>query len=206
MLIYDCEIIKAIAKKREQRLEGIEYCDGWRDFEGMGISVICAMDVDARRVRVFCKDNFDEFQKLVDDHDAIIGFNSIAFDNRLCEANGINVPDHRSYDILIEVWRAAGLGPEFKYPSHAGFGLEALCKENFGLTKSGNGALAPVDWQRGDIGKVIDYCLNDVGLTYKLLAKINRGEILRNPKGGAFLKCRSITEAMPSLHVRPGGD
>ena len=148
MLIYDCEIIKAIQGKNEELRQGIEYCQGWRDFENMGISCIGAYDYEEDRYRVFCADNFADFQSLVDGHDVIVGFNSIGFDNKLCAANAILVPDEKSYDILVEVWLAAGLGPLFEYPSHIGFGLDAICQANFGQKKTGHGAVAPVQWQQ----------------------------------------------------------
>lgn len=182
MLIYDCEIIKAIRGKNEELRQGIEYCDGWLDFPNMGISCIGAYDYEADRYRVFCKDNFAEFQKLVEAHDVVIGFNSIGFDNNLCAANQIIVPDEKSYDILVEVWLAAGLGPLFKYPSHVGFSLDAICRIEFGLAKSGHGALAPVDWQQGKIGSVIDYCLNDVKITKRLFDHISQTGSIADPR------------------------
>lgn len=172
MLVYDCEIEKAIPSRKEAPLQHVEYCGGWTDYENMGISVIGAFDFDENRYRVFCKDNLVEFQELVDRHDVIVGFNSIAFDNKLCAANGIDVPDEKSYDLLIQIWKGAGLDPNFRYLSHMGFGLDAVCSVNLNSAKSGNGALAPVLWQQGKIGSVIDYCLNDVVLTHKLLSLI----------------------------------
>lgn len=123
------------------------------------------------------KDNFSDFQKLADETDLVVGFNSLAFDNRLCEANGINVPDEKSYDLLVEVWKGAGQGK-----GHGGFSLDAICKANFGLEKSGHGAMAPVQWQRGEFGSVIDYCLNDVRLTKMLLDQVIRDEVVRDPR------------------------
>ena len=187
MIIYDCEIVKGVDKHPEDRIDDIEYCDGWRDFEGMGISVICAYDYAEERHRVFCRDNFDAFQQLIDCTDIVIGFNSLAFDNPLCRANGINIPDEKSYDLLVEVWKAAGLAPEFEYPSHIGYGLDACAEVNFGIRKSGNGAMAPVCWQRGQIGEVIDYCLNDIRLTKALIdVAIEEGGFL-NPKDGGHI-------------------
>lgn len=183
MIIYDCEIIKGILGKNDTPEPGIEYCEGWRDFENMGISVICAYDYRDDRYRSFLKDNFGEFEDLVNlSFGPIIGFNSLAFDNMLCAANGINVPVEKSYDILVEIWAGAGLGAAFEYPSHMGFGLDAVASANFGDHKKGHGAMAPIDWQRGNYGAVIDYCLSDVHLTKKVLDKIIRQGALRDPR------------------------
>jgi hypothetical protein len=51
--------------------------------------------------------------------------------------------------------------------------LDATVKANFHTeAKTGHGALAPVNWQRGFIGDVIDYCLMDVRLTLRVLRLI----------------------------------
>lgn len=184
MIIYDCEIIKAIQGKDETRIEGIEYCEGWKDHSNMGISIIGAYDYETFRYRVFAADNFKEFQELVDSTDLVIGFNSLAFDNRLCAAHGITVRDDKSYDLLVEIWKGAGLSGEFKYPSHVGFGLDACVRTNFNLSKTGDGALAPVDWQRGKFGKVVDYCLNDVHLTKALIDLVVVLDGIKDPRGG----------------------
>lgn len=184
MIIYDCEIIKGIVKKDEPMLVDIEYCDGWRDFKNMGISVISAYDYEEDRYRLFAADNFNEFQAFVDNTDIVIGFNSLAFDNPLCRANGLNVSDEKSWDLLAEIWAGVGLSRTFEYPSHLGFGLDACAEVNFGFKKSGSGSKAPVDWQRGKIGKVIDYCLNDVRLTKALVDIVIAHGFILDPRDG----------------------
>lgn len=177
-ILYDCEIEKAICNERkgEVRIEGIDYCDGWDDHAGMGISCVGVYEYDTDRYRVFCKDNKNAFARLVAEATLVIGFNSLKFDNELMKAAwGIEVPAEKSYDLLVEVWKAAGLGPKFVYPSHAGYGLKALAKANGLPGKTGYGALAPVQWQRGEIGSVINYCLHDVWLTKKLLEMVIQG-------------------------------
>lgn len=187
-IVYDVEIIKAIPNKKDPKIEGIEYCEGWGDHKGMGISVICAYDYVERRFRAFCKDNFDEFQTLVDASDWVAGFNIINFDNKVCAANGIAVPEGKSYDILRAIWKAAGLDPTiFNSKTHGGFSLDAVADLNLGRKKTGHGALAPIEWQQGKYGSVIDYCLEDVRLEARLLNQIlNEGKLM-NPKDGKVL-------------------
>ena len=192
MLIYDIEIIKAIPDKKSPRLANVEYCEGWNDHENMGVSVVGAYDYTEDRYRVFTADNMDEFVSLTLTENILIGFNNISFDNKVLRKNGADLDDSRCYDILVEIWRAAELGLTFAYPSHIGFGLDDCCKANFNRSKSGNGAYAPVDWQRGNIGTVIDYCLTDVWLTKKLMDRIIRLGKLKNPKDGSWLNMRSI--------------
>jgi hypothetical protein len=189
MIVYDCEIVKAIPPADiNQQMNGIKYCAGWRDFDNMGISVICAYDNVSERYRVFDGKHLSEFQKLVDQADLIIGFNNLAFDNRLCRANGVNIPDEKCFDILVKIWEAAGLGPEYKYPSHSGFSLDACVKANFpGEAKTGHGEQAPIQWQRGEIGAVVDYCLHDVKLTEMLFTEMRINGAIVNPNNGRLL-------------------
>ena len=185
ILIYDIEIKKAIPSNSRKRLESIEYCDGWHDHANMGVACIGVYDYFEDRYRVFMDDNLEDFFHLCDARDLLVGFNSIAFDNAVLNA-GAGVPllnePNKFYDLLVELWKGAGLGPTFESMSHAGFGLDAVCKVNFGTVKSGHGALAPVDFQQGRIGSVIDYCLNDVRLTKQLLDQVMRSGYVRDPR------------------------
>lgn len=216
MLIYDIEIEKAIEEGKNDgfRIEGVKYCDGWHDHKGMGISCVCAYDYEQDRYRTFFKDNCAEFLALALSHDTLIGFNNIGFDNKVLlaqewfpmEVNGMAyLWDEKSYDLLREIWIAAGLGPKFVYPTHAGYGLDAVIKANAEIIggnfgKTGHGAVAPVDFQSGNYGRLVDYCLSDVWLTKKLFDLVYSGSILIDPKTGKDLILRT-----PARLVQVGG-
>ncbi|MBE9570096.1 MAG: hypothetical protein IMF11_05690 [Proteobacteria bacterium] len=191
MLVYDIEIKKAILGKDEQPLGGVEYCEGWGDHVGMGVSCVCCYDYADDRYRVFCEDNMHDFVLLIDNREVIVGFNNINFDNKVLACHGGTDPleqktvleylNKRSYDILAEI-RAAGGG---------WCGLDAMVKaNNLATGKTGNGALAPVWYQAGRIGKLIDYCMADVWLTKKLLDKIIQGDTLTSSKTGQVINIR----------------
>ena len=168
MLIYDIEIVKAIPDRNKPSEPGIEYCAGWDDHANMGVSVIGAYDFVEDRYRVFTEGTFGDFAALAEER-ILIGFNSVHFDDRVLAANGINVTTE--WDLLQELWVSAGLGRQFQYPSHAGFSLDATAKANGLGSKTGWGGSAPIDWQRGEYGRVIDYCLQDVRLTWQLVKR-----------------------------------
>lgn len=189
MLVYDIEIIKAIPNKDGSRMDGIEYCEGWGDHRNMGVSVIGAYDTQQQRSRVFCEDNVAAFIEAAEAADLLVSFNGLAFDNAVIAAAwDIQLPGAKCYDLLVEAWVADGKGPLFKYPSHIGYGLDALCQQTFGVCKTGSGALAPVLWQRGERGQVIDYCLNDVWLTNRLLQHVIAGLSVAGPNGPLKLR------------------
>jgi hypothetical protein len=191
-LCYDLEIVKAVPGKDEP-LEGIEYCFGWHDHASMGISTVCAYDYGTDRWRVFCADNFSEFMALANTCRPLVSFNGIGFDNRVLEAAlMVHIEPDVCYDVLREMWVAAGLSPEYgTFDTHGGFGLDATAKVNLNQHKTGHGEVAPVEWQRGNIGRVIDYCTNDVRLTKRLFDRVRLTGGLRDPRNPSrFLEMR----------------
>jgi hypothetical protein len=182
VIVYDCEIIRCIPPVLKSDLQ---YCGGWHDHTNMGISVIGVYDYLADQYRVFLEDNFADFARLVRGREHVIGFNSLAFDDRLCAAHGLEVTT--TYDLLCEVRVASGQSPHYRPGTRPGYSLERLAQANLGTGKSGSGALAPELWQRGQIGKTIDYCLGDVALTKRLFDR--RAELI-DPTGRGMLTLR----------------
>jgi hypothetical protein len=37
MIIFDCEIKKMILGRNDRVVEGLQYCQGWSDYAGMGV-------------------------------------------------------------------------------------------------------------------------------------------------------------------------
>lgn len=190
ILIYDCEIIKAIRDPKKVDLAHIEYCEGWDDYENMGISVISVNFISEEGDGVFshiCDRDLETFQNGLDVADVLVGFNNQSFDDNLLKANGFNIPENViNYDLLAEIWEGAGLGRTFVYPTHAGFSLDAICKANGLGEKTGTGANAAVLWQRGKFDEVIEYCENDIRLTRKLFDLIQEKGEIRDPRKDNF--------------------
>jgi hypothetical protein len=184
IVVYDAEIKNAIPVKGEPKIEGIRYCAGWTDYEGMGVSVICAYVWDSG-YRVFLADNMHEFKELAEDPETLlVGFNNRAFDDSLVRlALGINIEERRSWDLLRAVRVARGMDPGY---IAGGPNLDSLCKANFLPGKRGSGAFAPILWQQGKHGQVVDYCLNDVMSTKKLVELVLDGR-LRDHESGRIL-------------------
>ena len=196
-LCYDIEIVNAIPSNGSVhvRLPDIKYCDGWHDKKGMGVSVICAYDHYTRRYRVWTQEGFSEFEALAKDR-LLVGFNSLAFDDEVLREAGINV--RTDYDLFREMQIAAGLGANSQ--DHAGFSLDVISRANYFRGKSGWGGDAPIDWQRGNIGRVIDYCLNDVYLLWMLIRTLGRNGELCDPRNpGEYLRPAPLHHPSKSL-------
>lgn len=174
-VVYDLEIVRAISKKGEQRLPDVEYCSGFDDHANMGVSCLCAWDGGDpdSPYRVFTDPK--EWHRFIvsacsrPTNPVFWGYNNVRFDNKVLLACGWDVP-RLCGDLLAELWAHSGLDPDvYNHKSHGGYALDAIAKINGRGGKSGNGAKAPVWWQRGEYGKVIDYCLRDVALTTALV-------------------------------------
>lgn len=187
LFIYDAEIKHGVATENNPRQVGFQYADGWHDYPGMGIATICGYDVTEARFRVFMDDNLSEFQGIIHSGRTLIGFNNWRFDDRLCAANGIEIPQGQSMDLAAIIWRAAGI-PNGEHPK--GLGLDAICRANGLPGKTGNGADAPQDYQRGRIGRVIDYCLGDVRSTLQMYRYIQTCGGITDPRTGEWMVVR----------------
>ena len=185
MIIFDIEIANAIPPKNGELIPDIKYAKGWDYPATMGIACIGVYDYTKDTYRVFGEYELEDFQNLIEKHDSFIGFNNIGFDNKVLRAFDVKISDKKSYDILAEIYSALG-------SRQKGCKLDNVIEANFGSAgKTGNGADAPILWQRGFHTKVIDYCLNDVRLTKKLLDKIIRFGYLNSPiYPKEFLKIR----------------
>jgi hypothetical protein len=196
MIVYDLETKRAVPDRKLPNIVGIEYCQGWDDHAGMGIAVVCTYDTQKQKYGVYCEDNREDFYELVsrevDTSTTFVSYNGLSFDNKVIKACwNMFIPYSQCYDVLVEIWQAHGLGPTFQYPTHAGFSLDDVASTNNLGVKSMNGAMAPVMWQRGEVGRVITYCLEDVRLTTRLLRRAVEGKSLISPKTGAAFMLRS---------------
>lgn len=176
LLCFDCEIERPIPSKDAPPEPDIEYCDGWTDYKGMGISVISAYDYRESRARIFLKDNIDEFMSLYEDREVIAGFNSEKFDLNLLAAHGFGKQPFSHYDLYLKIKEAAEVNLW-----KPGYRLDDCAVANLGMEKSADPAQAPVLWQRHRRGKVIDYALNDIMMMKGLMDMILAGTPLLDP-------------------------
>jgi DEAD/DEAH box helicase domain-containing protein len=190
MIIYDVEIYRAIPQRGIVLESDVEYCDGWHDHKGMGIAVVGVFDYVRDCYHIFCQDNLQDFTELIARRDLAIGFNNLRFDNPILAAHGIPITSVSLYDLFIEVQR--GLGLDFNDPGQrrSGYSLHGLAFANFRLGKSEAGENAPILWQRGNVGRVVDYCLQDIYLTKRLIDRVIRSGALVDPVNNGTIPIR----------------
>jgi hypothetical protein len=164
IFFYDCEIANLIEPE-----PGYQSCGGWKDFAGMGISIIGCYS-NKYGYRVFSGKELKEFEYLYNQHHICVGFNSKSFDDQLLRANGVEITT--DYDLLEEVRIASGQPAEFTPGvTRWGYSLNNLAQANLSFYKSGDGALASMLWQQGKLGELIHYCLTDVKILVNLYAR-----------------------------------
>ena len=171
--VFDLEIKKTI-----------EQCSrGWQSHDEMGISCLCIYDYSTGRYRVFDDSNHVECLKILNDYDIVVGFNTVNFDWKVVQQTWTDVPEilstrrSQDFDILREIWKSLGLDPDkFNPRTHGGYKLDNVAQETIGLSKTGDGALAPKLYQAGRLADVIDYCLEDVRIEKTLFEYIVKHE------------------------------
>ncbi len=192
MLVYDIEILRPPVFNPAK--PDYQYAKSWTDYIGMGIAVLVAYSYKTGITNRFLNCEGVEFrdntglQKLLDEHQILVGFNHIHFDNNILIAHGYKLPIIH-YDILQQLWIADGLSPTFDRRTHGGYSLDAVVSSNIaGEKKSMNGADAPYAWQDGEYNKVSDYCAQDVALTKQLMDKVFLDGGLISPKKKVFTR------------------
>lgn len=187
VIAFDLETKCLVAdpKSKTPLIEGHVYAKGWGDRVGMGIAVLACFDFATLRYRVFMDDNWDEFGKLVQESEWIIGYNNTQFDNKVVAAHGVEIPDAKVFDMFVEIRKLVGVGIP-------GYKLDDMCRANVPQArKVGTGEMAPVLWQTGQIGKLIDYCINDVTMTAALFKRLHMTGYLEDPGTGRPLEIKS---------------
>jgi hypothetical protein len=180
VLMYDIECIAAIPEAGKIRNPSLQYCGGWEDYEGMGISVIACYDFVEAEYCIYLQDNMDDFKTLVNSRNILAGFNNRRFDNNVIRAEGFIVPDDKSYDVWDAIVSTQLPG------DRKGFDLNSLLIANGLKSKTGLGSDAPMLAQTGKWGKLINYNLGDTKKQVQILRLACAG-LLKNPKNNGYM-------------------
>lgn len=181
VITVDIEIAKSIE----------DLPNGWKDAaQGKcGISSITLYDTHTGRYHVYmptiyvkdgvvCVNEVSHLFEAVDhmnSADILVGWNNNGFDRRCIESYlGVKLTAI-DYDILALVRQKVGY--------QKGWKLGEVAERNLGLQKTSNGAAAPELFKNGDMGRLIDYNINDVHLTRQLANLIRDEGCLIGPNG-----------------------
>jgi DEAD/DEAH box helicase domain-containing protein len=129
------------------------------DVNDIELTICCTHDSETDSYDSFLKEDLPRLWKLLEQADALVGFNSDHFDipvlNKYYPGD---LKKMRSIDLLSEVTNS--LGRRIK--------LDSIAAGTLGTKKSGNGLDAIRWWREGNVKRLRDYCLKDVEITKKV--------------------------------------
>lgn len=129
---------------------------GKADATLLDISVVCIYDSETGQYTSYLQEDFPKLWPILEKADVIVTFNGDHFDlpllNKYYSGDLLRI---KSLDLLKEVRKALG---------HR-VGLGSIAQATFGIGKSGHGLEAIEWWKKGEIEKIIKYCIDDVKIT-----------------------------------------
>jgi DEAD/DEAH box helicase domain-containing protein len=134
---------------------------GWSNIEKMGFAAGVTYDVTTNEYARYTEDQVEMLLDILQQADLIVGFNLLYFDFKVLKPYGLRVDEtlrRKCLDLLVELHHTLGFR----------LGLGNLAEATLGESKSADG-IQSVQWYRdGEIDKVLDYCEQDVRVTYEL--------------------------------------
>lgn len=136
-----------------QRL--VQEVGGWDHVDKLGISVACAYDSKTDQFLSFLESDMKKLIELCEQR-LVVGYNIRGFDLPVMVPYGLDVSRLDVFDIMYDL--EALTRQRF-------LKLEAVARGTLGTGKSADGLMAVEWWKKGEIQKIIDYCLQDVKVT-----------------------------------------
>ncbi|MBU3668379.1 MAG: helicase [Candidatus Taylorbacteria bacterium] len=122
----------------------------------LDISVVCIYDSETDSYSSYLQENLPKLWPILEKADQIITFNGDHFDipilNKYYPGDLLQI---KQLDLLKEVKKSLG---------HR-VGLGSIAEATLGVGKSGHGLDAIEWWKKGEIDKIIKYCIDDVKVT-----------------------------------------
>ena len=132
---------------------------GARMLDDMEMTICCIHDSETDSYDSFLKEDLPRLWKILENTDALVGFNSDHFDipilNKYYPGDLTKI---RSIDILKEISNVLGRRVR----------LDSIAAGTLGVQKNGSGKQAMQWWKEGNVKKLRDYCLKDVEITKKV--------------------------------------
>jgi DEAD/DEAH box helicase domain-containing protein len=149
---------------------------GWNRAEKMGVSCAVLYDSRSGQFHDYSQDRIDMLCGHLSELDRVVGFNLIRFDYRvLAGLSDFDFYSLPTVDILAKVHEVLGYR----------LSLDHLAQNTLGVQKTADGLMALQWWQQGEMGKIIEYCTQDVRVTRDLyrFGRDNRFLVFRNKAG-----------------------
>lgn len=129
------------------------------DLSQLELALVGIHDSSTGEFSSFVKEELPKLWPILEDADALVGYNSDSFDipllNRYYPGDLSKI---RSVDLMVEVQKV--LGRRLK--------LQSIAEGTLGRGKKGSGLDSVEWWQQGLVEKVREYCIEDVRLTREI--------------------------------------
>ncbi len=133
----------------------VQEVGGWDHVDKLGISVACAYD---SKTDSFISYEEKDLGKLIDlcEERLVVGYNIRGFDLPVMVPYGLKIQGLDVFDIMFDI-QTLTRRPALK--------LEAIAQGTLGTGKSADGLMAVEWYKKGQIAKIIEYCMQDVKVT-----------------------------------------
>ncbi len=140
-------------------IETANWIQGSFDPSKLKIAIVCTYSSLTDTYDSFLEDEFPRLWKLIEQADALVGYNSDHFDipilNNYYPGDLSKI---RSIDLMKEIQKSLGRR----------ISLDTVAEATLGAKKSGSGLQSLEWWRNGEVDKVRQYCLKDVELTKRV--------------------------------------
>lgn len=185
ILTFDAEIQSCILGDGETVNKKYQYCKGWKDYEGMGISFLGAFSSATKAYRIYEEDEILDFLAAIEQADIVAGFNILAFDIPLIKGTlrRLGHPEKtgmagKVYDLCADIRRGRPKGC-----GRDGWRMDDVAVGTLNLGKAGDGAEAPRLWQDGKIGRLVSYLIRDVQVEHSCVLHAFKKGFVKNRAG-----------------------
>lgn len=129
---------------------------GKNDPTALDLSIMCIYESDTNKYSSYTIETLPSLWPILEAADLIITYNGDHFDLPILNKyyNG-DLTKMRHVDLLKEIQKVIGRR----------VGLDSVAQATLNKGKSGNGLEAITWWKKGEIQKIIDYCMKDVEVT-----------------------------------------
>ena len=132
---------------------------GWHRADLMLVSCAVLYDVEAQVYREYLEKDMPEFIKALQQFDCVVGFNIRRFDYKVLSGySDFDFNKLPTLDILQEIHKQLGYR----------LSLDHLARVTLDSKKTADGLQALRWWQEGKLREIIDYCRQDVRITWEI--------------------------------------
>lgn len=129
---------------------------GSNDPRALDMSIMCIYESDTGTYSSFTEETLPNLWPILEKADLIVTYNGDHFDLPILNKyyNG-DLTKLRHVDLMKEIQKVIGRR----------VGLDSVAQATLNKGKSGNGLEAITWWKKGEVQKIIDYCMKDVEVT-----------------------------------------